>query len=101
MRSVLVVDDDPEFRKLAGRLLAASGLTVVGEADSVAAALDVVDDLAGPLAEYGPYHAVRADLLRRAGRPAEAAAEYGLAADRAGNASERAFLLARRDALLA
>jgi CheY-like chemotaxis protein len=38
-RSVLVVDDDPEFRKLAGRVLAASGLTVVGEADSVAAAL--------------------------------------------------------------
>jgi CheY-like chemotaxis protein len=35
---VLVVDDDPEFRKLAGRLLAASGLTVVGEADTVAAA---------------------------------------------------------------
>jgi CheY-like chemotaxis protein len=34
-----VVDDDPEFRKLAGRLLAASGLTVIGEADSVAAAL--------------------------------------------------------------
>jgi DNA-binding NarL/FixJ family response regulator len=38
-RSVLVVDDDAEFRKLAGRLLAASGLVVVGEADSVAAAL--------------------------------------------------------------
>ena len=37
-RSVLVVDDDPKFRELAGRLLAASGLTVVGEADSVAAA---------------------------------------------------------------
>jgi CheY-like chemotaxis protein len=37
--SVLVVDDDPEFRELAGRLLAASGLLVVGEADSVAAAL--------------------------------------------------------------
>jgi DNA-binding NarL/FixJ family response regulator len=34
-----VVDDDPEFRRLAGRMLAASGLTVVGEADSVAAAL--------------------------------------------------------------
>jgi DNA-binding NarL/FixJ family response regulator len=38
-RSVLVVDDDPQFRGLAARLLAASGLTVVGEADSVAAAL--------------------------------------------------------------
>jgi DNA-binding NarL/FixJ family response regulator len=35
----LVVDDDPEFRRLAGRLLAANGLTVVGEADSVVAAL--------------------------------------------------------------
>jgi len=38
-QSVLVVDDDPEFRELARRLLAASGLTVVGEADSVAAGL--------------------------------------------------------------
>jgi DNA-binding NarL/FixJ family response regulator len=38
-RSVLVVDDDPQFRELAVSLLAASGLTVVGEADSVAAAL--------------------------------------------------------------
>jgi CheY-like chemotaxis protein len=39
IRSVLVVDDDPEFRELAGRLLAAIGLTVIGEADCVAAAL--------------------------------------------------------------
>jgi CheY-like chemotaxis protein len=39
IRSVLVVDDDPEFRELAGRLLDAIGLTMVGEADSVAAAL--------------------------------------------------------------
>lgn len=38
-RSVLVVDDDPEFRRLAGRLIAASGLRVVGEADCVAGAL--------------------------------------------------------------
>jgi DNA-binding NarL/FixJ family response regulator len=36
---VLIVDDDPEFRKLARRLLGASGLAVVEEADSVAAAL--------------------------------------------------------------
>ena len=37
--SVLVVDDDPKFRGLARRLLTAVGLTVVGEADSVSAAL--------------------------------------------------------------
>jgi DNA-binding NarL/FixJ family response regulator len=40
IRSVLVVDDDAEFRELARRLLVASGMTVVGEADSVAAALE-------------------------------------------------------------
>lgn len=33
--SVLVVDDDPVFRGLARRMLTASGLTVVGEAESV------------------------------------------------------------------
>jgi DNA-binding NarL/FixJ family response regulator len=44
-RSVLVVDDDPQFRAIASRLLAASGLTVVGEADCVSAALSVADRL--------------------------------------------------------
>jgi DNA-binding NarL/FixJ family response regulator len=42
-RSVLVVDDDPAFRALAARLLAAAGLTVVGEADSIMAALAAAD----------------------------------------------------------
>jgi DNA-binding NarL/FixJ family response regulator len=37
--SVLVVDDDPTFRQLARRLLTAAGLSVVGEAGSVAAAI--------------------------------------------------------------
>ena len=39
LQSVVVVDDDPEFRRLASWLLADSGLTVVGEADSVATAV--------------------------------------------------------------
>lgn len=34
--SVLVIDDDPTFRRLARRLLAANGLDVVAEAGSVA-----------------------------------------------------------------
>lgn len=38
---MLVVDDDAKFRELAGRLLAACGLTVIGEAESVSAALSV------------------------------------------------------------
>jgi len=37
--SVLVVDDDPAFRRLAQRLLAAFGLAVAGEAENAAAAV--------------------------------------------------------------
>jgi DNA-binding NarL/FixJ family response regulator len=43
--SVLVVDDDATFRSLARRLLAADGLTVIGEADSAAAALSAAGRL--------------------------------------------------------
>ena len=43
--SVLIVDADAGFRALAARLLAASGLTVVGEADSVSGALAAADRL--------------------------------------------------------
>jgi RNA polymerase sigma-70 factor (ECF subfamily) len=42
---------------------------------------------------------VRADLLRRAGRDAEAAEAYAAAVDRAENAAERDFLRRRRDGL--
>jgi DNA-binding NarL/FixJ family response regulator len=37
--SVLVIDDDPTFRGLARRMLAAGGLIVVGEAATAAAAM--------------------------------------------------------------
>jgi DNA-binding NarL/FixJ family response regulator len=42
---VLIVDDDDAFRGLARRLLAASGVTVVGEASSVATAIAAAHDL--------------------------------------------------------
>jgi DNA-binding NarL/FixJ family response regulator len=45
MMSVLVVDDDPAFRELARRVLTATGLSVVGEADSVATAIAAAKDL--------------------------------------------------------
>ena len=43
--SVLVVDDDPIFRDLARRLLAAEGLVVVAEAESLETALDAAHAL--------------------------------------------------------
>ena len=42
---VLLVDDDPVFRSLARRTLADRGFVVVGEAESVAAALARVQEL--------------------------------------------------------
>ena len=48
---------------------------------------------------YHLFHATRADLLRRLGRAAEAAAAYDAAIDLAENAAERRFLTARRDSL--
>jgi RNA polymerase sigma-70 factor (ECF subfamily) len=41
---------------------------------------------------YHLYHAARADLLRRLGRPADAAESYGRALELATNPAERAFL---------
>jgi CheY-like chemotaxis protein len=43
--SVLVVDDDPAFRRLAQRILEAFGLAVAGEADTAASALSAADAL--------------------------------------------------------
>src|SRR3954452_10039303 len=43
--SVLLVDDDPDFRGLARRLLTAAGLGVVAEAESVASATAAALDL--------------------------------------------------------
>jgi len=62
----------------------------VAEVDGPAAALHIVDDL--QLDGYHVYHAVRADLLRRAGRSTEALDAYDAAIRHAGNAAERGFL---------
>jgi RNA polymerase sigma-70 factor (ECF subfamily) len=69
----------------------------VAEVAGPAVALDLVDAL--DLPGNGDLHAVRADLLRRLGRTAEAAAEYGVAATAAGNERERTFLRSRRASL--
>jgi len=63
---------------------------VVGEAQGPQAALEAVDAL--DLGGFYLFHAIRADLLRRLGRDAEAAAAYRAAIERTQNAAERAFL---------
>jgi RNA polymerase sigma-70 factor, ECF subfamily len=69
----------------------------VGMADDPAAGLAIADDLAasGQLAGYHLLPAVRADLLRRLDRPAEAAQAYLAAIDQAGTEPERDYLKRR------
>ena len=69
----------------------------VAELDGPQVALAEVDGL--PLEGYHPYHATRADLLRRLGRSAQARAAYDRAIALAGNTAETAFLIRRRDQL--
>ncbi|WP_139979862.1 RNA polymerase sigma factor [Nocardioides litoris] len=71
----------------------------IAELDGPAVALARVEALAGPLASYHPFHAVRADLLRRLGRPAEARAAYDAALALVDNPAEERWLARRRDGL--
>jgi RNA polymerase sigma-70 factor (ECF subfamily) len=61
----------------------------IGEVQGAAAALVLVDEL--DLDNYHPFHATRADLLRRLGRNSEAAAAYERAAAMAPTDAERDF----------
>ena len=62
----------------------------VAEVEGPDAALTLVDGL--ELDRYHLFHAIRADLLRRLGRHAEAARAYEAAIARAENVAQRAFL---------
>ncbi len=77
-------------------VVALNRCVAVAEVHGPARALDLADQLG--LTDYYLYHATRADLLRRLGRPAEAAAAYDAALARTGNAAQRRFLRQRRDA---
>jgi RNA polymerase sigma-70 factor (ECF subfamily) len=66
----------------------------VAEVQGPLTALTLIDAL--NLDRYYLFHAVRADLLRRLGRTADATDAYDAAIARAENATERAFLRQRR-----
>jgi RNA polymerase sigma-70 factor (ECF subfamily) len=82
-----------------GPVVALNRTVAVAEVDGPAAALALVDDL--DLDGYYLFHAIRADLLRRLGRPAEAAKAYEAAIARTGNEPERAHLTLAKDGLRA
>ena len=78
-------------------VVALNRCVAVAEVQGPAAALELVDQLS--LDGYYLFHATRADLLRRLGRPDDAVAAYDAAIARTANGAERAFLAGRRDRL--
>ncbi len=78
-------------------VVALNRAVAVAEVEGPDAALTLVDDL--DLQGYHLFHAIRADLLRRLGRGAEAALAYEAAIARTENGAERAFLERSRQAL--
>jgi RNA polymerase sigma-70 factor, ECF subfamily len=80
-------------------IIALNRAIAVAELDGPEVALAVIDRLEPRLAGYHPYHAARADLLRRLGRGQESRAAYDQAIELAGNTAETAYLTRRRDQL--
>jgi len=78
-------------------VVALNRAAAVAETDGADVALALIEAL--DLDAYQPYHAVRADLLRRLGRTVDAAAAYRRAADLSNNPVERDFLDRRLAAL--
>lgn len=75
-------------------VVALNRAVAVAEVHGADAALAIVDGLR--LEGFPVFHTVRADLLRRLGRTAEALDEYASAIAHNENAAERAFLERRR-----
>jgi len=78
-------------------IVALNRAVALAELDGPQVALALVDTL--ELDDYHPYHATRADLLRRLGRTADARAAYQRAIELAGNSAEVAYLARRLDQL--
>ncbi|MEV4066664.1 RNA polymerase sigma factor [Nonomuraea dietziae] len=78
-------------------IVALNRAVAVAEVEGPAVALELVDDL--DLGGFHLFHAIRADLLRRTGRDAEALRAYTAAIELTTNAAERAFLRTRAEAI--
>jgi RNA polymerase sigma-70 factor, ECF subfamily len=78
-------------------VVALNRAVAVAEVHGVVRALQLVDAI--DLPKYHLYHAVRADLLRRIGRTADAASAYRLAVDNCENRMERDFLMRQHQSL--
>jgi RNA polymerase sigma-70 factor, ECF subfamily len=80
-------------------VVALNRAVAVAEVEGPAAALSIIDSL--ELDGYYLLHAIRAELLARLGRVAEAAAEFDAASARTQSGAQQAFLRRRRQQIMA
>jgi RNA polymerase sigma-70 factor (ECF subfamily) len=78
-----------------GPVVALNRAIALAEVDGAAAGLRALDELAPGLESYQPFHATRAELLRRLGRGGDAAEAYEAALGLTTNEQERRFLRGR------
>ena len=78
-------------------VVALNRAVAVAEVEGAEAALAILDTL--HLDNYHRYHAIRADLLRRLGRNADAVLAYDAGIALTANTAERSFLQLRRNAI--
>ncbi|QIS11199.1 RNA polymerase sigma factor [Nocardia arthritidis] len=78
-------------------IVALNRVVAVAEISGPEIALRQLDSIELP--NHHLFHAIRADLLRRLDRDAEAVAAYDAAIERTANDAEREFLLRRRDSI--
>ena len=80
-------------------IVALNRAIALAELDGPEVALAIIDPLENELADYHPFHATRADLLRRLSRSQESREAYDKAIGLAGNTAETAYLARRRQEL--
>ncbi|HVF17145.1 MAG TPA: RNA polymerase sigma factor [Steroidobacteraceae bacterium] len=88
---------DQWFALAPSPVVALNRAVALAEIEGAAAALRIVDAL--DLSHYYLFHAIRADLLKRLGRNAEATVAYDAAIERSENLKEREFLRDRKEAM--
>ena len=98
--SQIVALYDQLTRRDPSPIVALNRAIAIAELDGPHVALAIVENLRDALADYHAYHATRADLLRRLGRPADARIAYDHAIALTTNQAEIATLTRRRDQLV-
>lgn len=97
--SQIVLLYDALFRKEPTPVVRLNWIAALADAGGLDAALIQINALKKDLGDYQPYHATRADLLRRAGRCDEADEVYARAIALSKNRPEAEFLRRRADEL--